>query len=263
MRKGELWMVREIISGGTVERKKFKVRTDKKRATRKMGNTSTKHKDRNGKEALRQLVRKLNCNFHPGDFFLTLKYDHDGIERVHNNTKEAEKQAKLFIQRLARVYKKMGITLRWIEQTSFIDGDTGEVVRIHHHILVTGAAFKYQENGTWTVGGKTLNEIWGFGTVDWQPIRDEDNHNGIAIYMYRQAHAEANEKRWTCSRNMIEPEIHDHLLASAEAVKKYLNRDGSLKIPRAAENVATDEYDESIGRHYVTYTLAGKEEKRE
>lgn len=256
-------MIRETIAGNVIERSKFKLRTDKKRASRKKGNTSPRKQDRNGRQALRQLQRTINANFNRGDFFLTFKYDSAGMENVHSDPKEAEHQVKLCIQRLARAYKKLGLIFKWIEQTSFIDGDTGEVVRIHHHVLVSGSGFTYQGNGNWTIAGKPLNDYWGFGTVDWQPIHNEVDHGGIAVYMYRQAHTEFNQKRWTCSRNMTKPIIHEYLLSSDTAKKRMLKPDGRIKIPKRAEDVECNPYDEMLGTDYVRYTLPQAEKKRE
>ena len=76
-------MVTKIISGTVVERRKTRItRRPAKRGGRIRGNSSEKKIVGNREYAKLALARVLNCNFAPGDLWLTAKFDPRGLEEI-------------------------------------------------------------------------------------------------------------------------------------------------------------------------------------
>ena len=74
-----LYMVTKIISGAVVERRKSRItRRPAKRGGRIRGNSGEKKIVGNREYAKLALARVLNCNFAPGDLWLTAKFDPEG-----------------------------------------------------------------------------------------------------------------------------------------------------------------------------------------
>lgn len=76
-------MVTKIISGAVVERRKSRItRRPAKRGGRIRGNSGEKKIVGNREYAKLALARVLNCNFAPGDLWLTAKFDPEGLEKI-------------------------------------------------------------------------------------------------------------------------------------------------------------------------------------
>lgn len=247
---GKAFMIRRYQAGDVVEQSSFWIsKNAKPRNSRKKGNTSQRKQDANGRAAVKRLARDINGNFGHGDFLLTNKYDEPGLDRINRDPKEAKHQLKLFTDRLRDAVTKAGFKFKWIGITAEIDGDTGEVVRLHHHIIVSGDAF-HLENKTMYVGDRKLDDIWGFGTVDWQPMKHQKDYTPLALYLCRQAKCKANEKKWSCSRNLKKPDV-----------KEKFSTPHELRVPAGAIVLEKGPYDPTIGTQYIRYLLPKKEKK--
>ena len=103
-------MITKIVSGEVVERRKSKItRRPAKRGGRIRGNSSEKKIVGNKEHAKLQLTRTLNCNFVPGDLWLTAKFDQEGLEAIGGTFEGARKAGRKFIDRLAYRLRKMGL----------------------------------------------------------------------------------------------------------------------------------------------------------
>lgn len=107
--------------------------------------------------AEKALARLLNANFTEGDLLVGLDYSDDGLarleawalrqglpmeteeERLDTMRAAAEHELQLMIRRVKRELDKLGLPLRYVAVTSDMDGDTGETVRVHHHLVVDQA----------------------------------------------------------------------------------------------------------------------------
>ena len=89
---------------------------------------------------------------------------------------------------------------------SDMDGSTGREVRAHIHLVISGECFTLLEKKL-TIGGQTLEQIWGKGIVLYEFLRG-GSYNRLAAYLLRQTREIQNRKKYTCSRNLeqIEPE---------------------------------------------------------
>ena len=78
----------------------------------------------NVRQAARRLARKINANFKPGDYHITLTYR----EPVSNE--EAEKRIQNFLDRMRDRFKRRGFSFKYILVTEYKNK------RIHHHIII-------------------------------------------------------------------------------------------------------------------------------
>lgn len=236
-------MVTTIISGEVVERRKTRVRQNpKKRGGRIRGNSSEKKIVGNKEYAKLALARIINCNFSAGDLWLTLKYDEEGLASVGDEFEAADHQAALFLERIGRRLKKLGVIFRWIRCTSNLDGDTGEAVRLHNHLLIPGGAFVIRDRELW-IGEEKVEDIWGKGGVDWQILRKQKDYKRLANYIVNQARNLPDEKKWHTSRNMKKPIVRRRIATTG----------GALRVPAGAKELPGSKYDPERGMNYVRY----------
>ena len=180
-------MVKKITSGQVVERRKSYVgRKPSRRGARIKGNSGEKKQENNRQQAVLALARLLNCNYTHGDALLTLTFIDEALERCGGTFEGAVKEAKNFLDRIARRMKKHGDILKWVLVPSEVDGETGETVRLHCHIVINSAGLR-MEDRTFTLYGEPLDDTWGRGTVDVQLLRDQKDYYPLALYLIRQA----------------------------------------------------------------------------
>ena len=257
-------MVRTVRSGRVIEKTQFYVGERKPRAKRRKGNSAAGKKENNFVGAVRRYARLMNCNFACGEgLLLTLDY-----ANMHLPADKAAAEAALekFWRRLSYALKRVGAALSATAVTSELDGETGEIVRLHHHMLVMceGMSVARDEYGVLcvTVGGRDLREIWGCGGVDVERIGEgQEDLTGIAAYFLRQVEAAEDEKRWKSTRNLKKPVIED------ECVSAYSRM---LRAPGGAKVSEIGHYDEASGSHYIRYVrrkrlpkVGGHKEKAE
>lgn len=245
-------MITKIVSGDVVERRKSRItHRPAKRGGRIRGNSSEKKIAGNKEYAKLALARVLNCNYRPGDLWLTAKFDQAGLEAVGGNYEGAKKAGKKFISRLAYRLRKLGIACKWVLVPSEIDGETGELVRPHVHLVIPGAAFAWHDRQLW-LGSETVGDIWGLGSVDVQFLRNQKDYYALAAYLVNQARGVPDEKKWTCSRNMTKPKITREIVTSG----------GQLRIPAGATELVGTRYDPEKGQNIVRYIPGKKDHRR-
>jgi len=245
------WMIRKYESGGVIEKSKFWVPEQTKRRSPKMAASSNRKRDENEREAIKQLARLVNCNFHHGDLWLTLGYSDkgfkalcekvnaDGIADLDDIKKVADKELELFLRRMRREAQILGIEFKYIALTSNMDGKTGEIARPHHHIIMPRASYEL------------CIKHWHYGNVDYQLLRDQDDYTPLATYLVKQVRRAANESRWKPSRNLKKPVI----------TEEVTHNKGILHAPAGARVLDSGHYDEESGNHYIRYIPRPKAEK--
>lgn len=223
MEKGGRWMVIRRTSGKVVEESTVWVGNNAKpRRARKKGSTTAQKKDENERDAVKRLARIINCNFGYGDLLLTPKYSGEGLAKLEAWAREhqeegeswedallraAQHQGELYLDRLREVLKAMGITCKGVLVTSDVDGETGEYVRPHHHLVIQRVAFE------------AAAEKWKLGSVDYRTLKDQDDYTAVAVYMLRQVRRRENGKRWTATRNMDKPLVSTRWAAAGEELR--------------------------------------------
>lgn len=208
---------------GVVERTRFYVGDTARPRTGKKNASTPRKQEANKNRAIHVLGRLLNNNFSQGDMAVELTFDgksfralrsaaYAKLEKGAREKKEikrdaiwaaAKKEGEAFIRRL----RKAGASeLRYVMVPSDMDGSTGEEVRVHLHLILSGDSFRLEAKQL-TVGGMSLENIWGKGLVLYEFLRG-GSYNKMAAYLLRQTREQPNRKKYTCSRNLeqIEPE---------------------------------------------------------
>ena len=245
-------MVETIISGEVRERRKTKLtRRPMKRGGRMKGNSSEKKIIGNREHAKLQLARTLNCNFTAGDLWLTATFDPDHLEACGGDYEGAKKEGREFIDRLAYRLKKQGIICKWILAPSEIDGETGELVRPHVHIIITGKGFRVEDRQL-LIGNEAVEDIWGNGTVDMKFLNHQKDYYPLASYIINQSRGVADEKKYTCSRNMKKPIIKREIVTSGR----------QLRVPNGATELPGTKYDPEKNQNFVRYIPQKKDVRK-
>ena len=238
-----LYMIEKIVSGEVVERRKTRIyRRPEKRGGRIRGNSSEKKIAGNKEHAKLKLAREFNCNLSAGDLWLTATFCDEALERVGESYGAAKKEGKKFIDRMAYRLKKLGIVCKWWLIPSVMDGETGEVVRPHVHIIITGEGFKMHDKQLF-LGEELLSDIWGNGVVDVRFLRNQKDYYPLASYIVNQARGQADEKKWTCSRNLKKPIVRREIVTSGR----------QLRVPAGAVELAGTKYDPEKNQNFVRY----------
>lgn len=246
--KNGYWVVRTYSAGTMGEKTKFWVQGARPSARNRRKERSEIHKQElNEASAVKAAARVLNLNFREGDILLGLDYSEEGLQKLldklPDGLSEEERQDQLreaaarelrnCLDRVARLMAREGLTLKYhLGITSDMDGDTGELVRIHHHIIVNREA-KEAFRQKWTLGG-----------VDWSPLSSQADYTPIAEYLLKQVRRIKDRKKYTSSRNLERPKPRDRIAIN----------DAELRPPKGAELMVRSEY--RPGRpQYIRYVL--------
>lgn len=254
------WVIRTYQAGPMVgEKTKYWVPGARPSRSERKVKAEIKKQEQNEYSAQKRLARVINANFTPGDRLLGLDYSEKGMERLLAWIGEQEKyrgldmdseaermnaiyeaaehELELALRRVKRAMAKDGLELRCVAITSDMDGDTGEAVRIHHHLVVnreSKQAFidKWQE--------------LGLGGVDWEDLKEQDDYTPIAEYFIRQVRRIPDARKYKSSRNLIRPVPKDRVAIT----------DAEVRPPKGAKLLHRSEF--KPGRpQYIRYVLPG------
>ena len=116
----------EYKAGASIEVVKCIPRKYRKGEGRTPGKKKTREEmqEANMRQAARKLARKINANFKPGDWNITLTY------RTEPTTEMAQETISKFLDRMRDRYKRRGFQFKYILVTEY------ESKRIHHHIII-------------------------------------------------------------------------------------------------------------------------------
>lgn len=151
--------------------------------------TSETQQKLNDINAENKLVRIANANFKTGDLKVELTYSPSHLPA---DDEEADKELKNFLRRVKRYRQKRGMSeLKWIAVTE--KGKRSG--RYHHHLIMSGDINLFD-----------LVQLWGRGIVGTDIlIFDENGIASLAKYMMKQAREFMGKKRYSRSRNLIDP----------------------------------------------------------
>lgn len=250
--KEGMYMITKITSGSVVERRKAYVgRRPSRRGARIKGASSEKKQENNRQQAILALARTLNCNYANGDGYLTLSFTDEALIACGGTLAGARKAGRKFLDRVAYRMKKHGKVLKWVIVPSEMDGETGEVVRVHVHVVISGHGLRLEDGVFWLYGEK-LDDVWGNGTVDVQILRRQKDYYPLARYLILQARGVADEKKYSVSRNMVKPKV-EHLYTWSPA---------PLRVPAGASALPGTRYDPEAGVNFVRYIPAQRDPAR-
>lgn len=245
------FVVREVKCGRVIERSKVFVPYAKaEKRHRVKGATSASRKDKNARQAVKVLARVLNCNYQAGDMLLSCKFDDKHLP------KEPEQLGKIldnFCRRIIRELGKVGVDKKHIKRI-IVESDKrskdGTPARLHGHIVISGEGFSFREK-EWWIGQRSLNDIWGLGTVYGEAMHAQDDYTPMAAYLLRQAMGGSDKKKYRCSRNMEKPIITEYTAVT----------DCQLKAPAGCV-VVESQYDSMKGQNYIRYIAKARGHER-
>lgn len=174
----------------------------RKKPSRKKQKVSTpSQKNLNDKNAKRYLRQLAKANFVTGDLHVSCTYKN---EYLPESMEEAEKEVTNFIRRINYRNKKKGLPA--IKYIIITEGSCkkGGLVRVHHHIIMSGADREMVED-LWRkprVKGKKVGDRIGFCNVDRLQVDDDGGVNALVNYLSKDPQG---RKRWRGSQNLIKP----------------------------------------------------------
>lgn len=254
------WATRTYKVGRIGEKIKYWIPGKKPSRSERRLKTEIKKQEQNETNAIRRMARDLNDprNFEPGDLLLGLDYSEKGMARLlawiakqeeyqgidmTDETqsmdaifKAAEHELEIALRRVTRALAKEGVELRYVDVTSDMDGETGETVRIHHHLVVNKES-KQAFVDKW--------EKLGMGGVDWKAMWEwQEDRTPIAEYMIKQVRHVPDAKKYKSSRNLYRAAPKDRVAIS----------NAELRPPKGAKLLHRSEY--KPGRpQYIRYLL--------
>lgn len=256
MQKDGYWVVRTYKAGAVGEKTKFWVpgkRPDRKLSRRQRD--AIRKREQNEYSALKRLARILNMYFSAGDILLGIDYADKGIKKLEkwlvsqeietDKLDEGERLCAMYeaadhelvncLRRANRRAKKDGVEIKAAFVTSDMDGDTGESVRVHHHLVINKEAKEYFVDAWGDLGGVTWDPMWG----------DQEDRTDIAAYMIRQVRHIPDAKKFRTTRNLVPPKPKDRIV----------NSDAELQVPRGGKLLFRREFSRSDQAQYIRYVL--------
>lgn len=226
------WVIRTYISGNVGEKIKYWIPGEKPTKSKRKIAADIRKREQNKKACERTLARILNTNFTAGDVLIGLDYDDAHIEKVSGETREeirerAEAELRLCLRRVKRAADKTGAEVRAVAVTSDMDGETGDLVRVHHHLVVNREA------------ARLFGEKWKNGGVDYEKLSPQQDYTPIACYMLRQVQHVPDKKKYTSTRNLKKPERKEKIAKSGAEV--YVPK-GCTLLHRSEYNIGMTQY---------------------
>lgn len=248
------WVVRTYAAGTVGDKTKFWVQGARPSSrNRRKEKSEIKKQEQNEYSAVKASARVLNLNFREGDFLLGLDYSEEGMKKLEGGLPEglgeeerqdrlrgaAAHELQLCLRRVQRIMDKEGVELKYhLGITSDMDGESGELVRVHHHIIVNREAREY------------FVKKWPLGGVDWSPLSSQPDYTPIAEYLLKQVRRIKDAKKYTSSRNLIRPQPKDRVVAGG----------AELRVPKGAMLLVRSEF--RPGRpQYIRYILPEEQAK--
>ena len=229
---GGVWMQRTIRAGTVEEKYSFFAPVNAKPRGRRRQKCSPRKQDVNEFEAVKRLARLLNANFRHNDSLVTLTWDEDHIAQLGDPVDpdamraQAEKAVDRFLDRmryhLRRAGKKLG---RYVCVVADINGDTGELVRPHAHLVLPAAALRL-EDGHLYAGKAEVEALWGNGAVDLRLLHDQPDLTPVAAYLMRQVRRQPDKAKYKAARGMAHPAI---------VYEKIVTNTRELQAPKGAK----------------------------
>lgn len=199
------YVLKTIQSGIVVEQSTGYAPQEKRKRSPRITSHDREKKSKNRRATIRKLARLVSANFTKVDVVCTLTYAPAffpgkgmpaGLTEEQQQVyvrKAAEKQLRLFFDRLRSRCKKNGVALLYIGVTSDTDGYSKESVRVHHHVIINKAASEYVE------------DVWKKGFVQCDCFKPNGDNRSIAAYFISQVQSDWHAKSYVASRNLNKP----------------------------------------------------------
>lgn len=244
------WEIITVTSGVVEEKSKSFISSDPVKSIR-CKKTSAKKQALNEKDCVRRMARSLNANFIPGDILLGLDYSENHYAAVEARARKLMAEAEegcelswedyirmaatheltLCMDRVRRFLKKEDVELKYLAITSDMDGKTGEMVRIHHHVVIPRNCLE------------AFKAKWGKGRVKGKPIEQELDHTQIAEYLCAQVRRVPDAKKYMPSRNLKKPKVK----------RRIVPGNAELRVPKGCELLYRGAHEPGWTSQYIRY----------
>lgn len=185
----------KIISGRTVEIRRVYMAPGRNRAVRRglrAKKSSLKKISANERDAVLRLARTINANFERGDLWVTLTYGQD----LPSSAEEAEARLVKFMRRLRGAMGRQGQQLqRYVIATGTRDSETGEPVRLHHHLILPGEC------------KDLLFALWPADDITVRYLDGRGDHTALARYIVQNTTTgeHGGKRRYSTAKGMKKP----------------------------------------------------------
>jgi hypothetical protein len=174
--------------------------------------TPEKQRRLNDERARRRLVLLADANFTEKDIHLTLTYKHE------TTLPACRKDVRNFLLRVKRYREKMGmVPLKYIYTIEGkADMNKGfPVNRIHIHMLMNGG-----------VNRELLEEMWALGYANADRLQPtERGLEEIATYIIKEGREKTGARKWSASRNLVQPKRRTSDAKTSKRVVKLIAHD--------------------------------------
>ena len=239
------WVIRTYKSGQVGEKIKYWVPGERPAKSQRRLKAEIRKQQQNEASAVKRMARLINANYSREDCLLGLDYSEAGLRKLEawdggepeqgpedRIFHAAHYQLRLFLKRLRRACREAGIPMLTISITSDMDGETGESVRVHHHIVINREAAELAR-GKWSLGGVNCKNLY-----------DTADQTALADYLLRQVRRLPDEKKYIPSRSLVTPKPVDRIaIGGAE-----------LAVPRGGQLLQRNEYRPGMPQ-YIRYIL--------
>ena len=256
MQKEGYWVVRTYEAGAIGEKTKFWVsgKRPEKNLSRRQRDAIRK-REQNEYSAVKRLARILNKYFTSGDLLLGIDYADKGIQKLTKwlmgrginpeHLDEAQRMEAIYqaadhelvncLRRAKRRAKEAGVEIKAAFVTSDMDGETGETVRIHHHLVINREAREFFVDAWSELGGVSWSSMWNY----------QEDRTDIAAYMLRQVRHMPDAKKFRTTRNLVPPVPKDRIVNTA----------AELQVPRGGKLLFRREFSRTEQAQYIRYVL--------
>lgn len=205
-------------------------------------------RDENARLAVRRLARTINCNLDAQDYLVTLTYSEESYDALFRGMDQdqaweaAREELSKIMQKVMRKARRQKMTVRHIDVTADMDGETGELVRVHHHVLITGNAMQL------------LQGVWEHGMVDVEHLYRQSDYTPLAAYLLAQVRHFPNRNKYNCSLNMEKPEVQEEVFDK--------DPETEIRVQPGAKVLDRTPYREGSVVQYVRYKRRPATQKR-
>lgn len=222
------WVIRTYEAGSVGEKTKFWVEGERAPRSARRLKTEARKALANEYSAVKNVARLLNANFGKGDILLGLDYSQEGYEKLINSIDgydqleeaqqlealrtAAERELQLCLRRVRHAMGKSEAEVKYIAVTSDMDGKTGEMVRVHHHLVINKEALEF------------FQSKWKLGNCEYETLSGQKDYMPIAEYLMEQVRKIPDAKKYRPSRNLIHPQPKDRVAKNG----------GQLRPPKGA-----------------------------
>lgn len=206
---------------------------------RKSKPTSERQAAINRRNARETLTRVLNANFGSGDLYVTYTY---AKENRPKSLEQFQAQVQNLLERLRRLYKKLGLTFKYIWVA-----ERGERGAAHIHMVMSG------------IDVRLLQEKWPYGYVTVKPMDPSGNYHKLAAYLIKysdktlRTENKLQGKRYNPSKNLTHP------IPEKTRIRKRRSFDpGAIRVPEGwylDEDTVSFGISDLTGFEYLSYTL--------